>query len=361
MEALESLRAFPVLFVDDEAPVRQTFRYALEGRFTLLTAASGAEALDVLGREDVAVLLADQRMPNMTGSELCARARALKPGLVTMIVTAYMDIQAAIDAINKGQITAYIPKPWTEEQLVDALENAIMGVRASRGARQLGLDMLRAAPSHAAPAVRERLGQALLTQAALAREHAQDALALLEGEGPHRTWEQRRQRAVERLHGQLHVIDRIATIVAARGPAVDEPSETDPHPCDVAAVVEGLLVTMREELDRVHDVRVAIDATPNARIERADLGRILMDLLHTAANAAAQRSDAVITIRVSTEGAQAIVHVIDDATRPRANGRGDDTAALSLAHGLVERASGTLRLRDVAEGGRIAELRLPRA
>ena len=153
MQAQDSLRAFPVLFVDDEAPVRMTFRYALEGRFTLLTAASGDEALDILDKEHVAVLLADQRMPGMTGAELCARARINRPELVTMIVTAYMDIQAAIDAINNGQISAYIPKPWTEEQLVDAIESAIMRVRATRDARRLGLEMLRAGGNAADAAI----------------------------------------------------------------------------------------------------------------------------------------------------------------------------------------------------------------
>jgi len=121
----EAVRSFPILFVDDDANLLHTLRYIVQDRLTVLTAASGYEALDRLAEHDVAVLLADQRMPNMTGIELCARARVLRPGLVTLITTAYVDVTAIAEAMKLGHVTAYIPKPWTADQITDALEFAV--------------------------------------------------------------------------------------------------------------------------------------------------------------------------------------------------------------------------------------------
>lgn len=129
----EAVRSFPILFVDDDAPLRQTLSYIVADRLSLATAESGSAALAYLAQHDVAVLLADQRMPTMTGTELCARARSLKPGLVTLITTAYMDLAAIAEAMSLGQVTAYIPKPWTPPLIIDALEFAIDRAAAARG------------------------------------------------------------------------------------------------------------------------------------------------------------------------------------------------------------------------------------
>lgn len=132
-------KRYPILFVDDEAPVRKTLRYALEDRFSVITESSGERALAALRRKRVSVLLTDHRMPGMTGVELCVQAHELRPHLVTMIVTAYADIGAAIDAIKRGQVSAYIPKPWIDEHLVAALGALITRLDEARTARELGI------------------------------------------------------------------------------------------------------------------------------------------------------------------------------------------------------------------------------
>ena len=75
-------QAYPILYVDDEVTNLQGMRYLLDDRFTLLTTADPGEALKILGAEQIAVLLTDQRMPVMTGTELCAKAREVKPDTV---------------------------------------------------------------------------------------------------------------------------------------------------------------------------------------------------------------------------------------------------------------------------------------
>src|SRR5438477_12867701 len=112
----EERPTYPVLYVDDEPQNLATFRYVLEDRFTVLTAGDGREAVELLEREDVAVLVCDQRMPYMTGVEVCRRASEIKPDVVRIIMTAYADLQAAVDAINQGQVLRYLSKPWRNDE-----------------------------------------------------------------------------------------------------------------------------------------------------------------------------------------------------------------------------------------------------
>lgn len=139
-------RAYPILYVDDDPTNLQAMQYLLEDRFTLFTAGSGDEALKVLSDRDVAVLLADMRMPGMNGAEVCTRARELKPDVVRMIVTAYSDLHAAVDAINRGQISRYISKPYKKQEILDILRNAIDFVTIQRGVREMEVRLLRGNP-----------------------------------------------------------------------------------------------------------------------------------------------------------------------------------------------------------------------
>jgi response regulator RpfG family c-di-GMP phosphodiesterase len=136
-------RAYPILYVDDEPQNLFTFRYALEDQFTVLTARDGREAVRLLEREQIAVLMCDQRMPEMTGVEVCRRAREIRPDVVRIIVTAYSDMQVAIDAINQGQVLRYLTKPWRNDELVDVLESAIDLVRMRRTVHEMQVKMLR--------------------------------------------------------------------------------------------------------------------------------------------------------------------------------------------------------------------------
>lgn len=114
-----------VLFVDDEPENLAVFEAACADRFSVLTATSGVEALEILRTTDVAVLLADQRMPVMSGLELLEHARRRHPEVVRMLVTAYSDLQTAIAAINRGQVRRYLKKPWDHDELLATLSEAV--------------------------------------------------------------------------------------------------------------------------------------------------------------------------------------------------------------------------------------------
>jgi DNA-binding NtrC family response regulator len=111
----------PILVVDDEAEILFSLRGLLRQEFELHTAESGAEALEIMRRQVIHVIMTDQRMPQMTGVELLQHARGACPEAVRIVFTGYADIKAVIDAINQGQIFRYLTKPWDPDELIAAL------------------------------------------------------------------------------------------------------------------------------------------------------------------------------------------------------------------------------------------------
>jgi thioredoxin reductase (NADPH) len=125
-----------IVAVDDEpavlAAVARDLRRGFGERFRILRAGSGAEALDLLAEvrrrgDQVAMLIADQRMPGMPGTEYLVKARTLVPDAKRVLLTAYADTEAAIAAINEVALDYYLLKPWDppEEQLFPVVEDLL--------------------------------------------------------------------------------------------------------------------------------------------------------------------------------------------------------------------------------------------
>ncbi len=116
-----------VLFVDDEEKTRKYFSRLFGEKFKILLAEDGVQALEVFKQnmDDIAVVVTDQRMPNMTGSQLLEKVTELKPSCIRILSTAYSDIDAAIDAVNKGGMYQYVTKPWEVNDLEVSLMRAV--------------------------------------------------------------------------------------------------------------------------------------------------------------------------------------------------------------------------------------------
>ncbi len=114
----------PILLVDDEPEILFSLRGLLRREFDLHTAQSGAEALEILKRQPIHVIMTDQRMPEMTGVELLRRARGESPEAIRMVFTGYADIKSVVDGINQGRIFRYLTKPWDPDELVAVLHEA---------------------------------------------------------------------------------------------------------------------------------------------------------------------------------------------------------------------------------------------
>ena len=118
-------RAYPVLVVDDEKGNLDTFRFNFRRTFQLLFASSGSEGLEILRREPVAVVIADQRMPGMTGLDFLAEARTVRPEAIGLILTAYADVEVLLGAINSGVVYRYVQKPWDRDELTVVIRQAL--------------------------------------------------------------------------------------------------------------------------------------------------------------------------------------------------------------------------------------------
>ncbi len=137
-----NINDYPILCVDDSEPNRVVMKYTLGREFNLIVTESGEQALDVLSRQFVAVLLTDQRMPGMTGVDLAEKTYHLYPDVVRVIITAYSDLTTTIDAINRGRVNRFIKKPWTPEELIAVMHESILARHNSRLVKQLQEQLL---------------------------------------------------------------------------------------------------------------------------------------------------------------------------------------------------------------------------
>jgi len=113
-----------VLYVDDEQDNLFSFMATFRLKFKVLTAPNGEEALKHLENKLIHVVISDQRMPEMTGVELFEKIQEKYPDPIRVLLTGYADMNAVVDAVNKGKIFHYLTKPWNEEELTMTIERA---------------------------------------------------------------------------------------------------------------------------------------------------------------------------------------------------------------------------------------------
>ena len=116
---------YNILYVDDEKQNLHAFRAIFRRFFNVYVAGGGSEALDLLKNQSVHLVLSDQRMPQMTGIELCENVMKMYPDSVRMIVTGYSEMDPILNAIEDGKIKTYIMKPWKTQELKHIIESAI--------------------------------------------------------------------------------------------------------------------------------------------------------------------------------------------------------------------------------------------
>ncbi len=106
-----------VLYVDDEKNNLLSFKASFRRDFDISIAESGNEALDILESNEFDIIITDQRMPEMTGIQFLESVLKSYPEPIRILLTGFSDIQAVIDAINKGQVYRYLTKPWNEDEI----------------------------------------------------------------------------------------------------------------------------------------------------------------------------------------------------------------------------------------------------
>jgi two-component system response regulator HupR/HoxA len=137
-------RRFPVVVVDDEPDILSAFTYSYGDEFSVLAAESGARGLDLLRAHDAAVIVADQRMPVMSGLDFLVHSMELRPDANRIILTGYTDIDAIVEGINRSRIYRYVTKPWDNEELRLTLRRAIEVFHLARENARLVEELRRA-------------------------------------------------------------------------------------------------------------------------------------------------------------------------------------------------------------------------
>lgn len=127
MENFYDYQKFAVLYVDDEEMSLKYFTRAFQNKFRILSAANGQNGYQLLEqhRDEIGLVMTDQRMPGEKGVQFLERARQLHPKSIRILTTAYSDLEVAIEAVNSGAIYKYVTKPWDVPHLEMTLKRAL--------------------------------------------------------------------------------------------------------------------------------------------------------------------------------------------------------------------------------------------
>jgi signal transduction histidine kinase len=373
-------RAYPILYVDDEPQNLFAFRYALEDRFTVLTSNDPREAMRVLEREDIAVLMCDQRMPQMTGVEVCRRAREIKPDVVRIMVTAYADMQAAVDAINQGQVLRYLTKPWRNDELVEVLQSAIEMVRLRRLVHEMQAKMLRGGHPPIIEGLARQIASELqtpLSALAMNTEQVGDLLTagLSSWQSPGRAEELVRH-ARETQRDSEPPIDELKRIVTRLERGQRLSGVTEAVISDAGRVLRATARILGPTFDSRTRLQIVVAGAPLVRMGAAELGQVLVHLITNAAQASAGMpgpEPSIVSVGIAETELGVEISVVDPGpgiaadqlerifdpyvtTREGAVGLG-----LSVVRHLVTQAGGTVWAESQPGRGARFVVRLPRA
>lgn len=158
-----------LLIVDDEKEITTALADLFRRDYRVKVAGSADEALTVLKRHDVSVIVSDQRMPEKTGAELLAEARLVNPDAVRILLTGYADLDAVVQAVNEGKIFFYLTKPWNTKEIETIVAKAVEHNLLLRDNRRL-VEELRRTNAELEERVKERTRQ--LEQRAMELEEA---------------------------------------------------------------------------------------------------------------------------------------------------------------------------------------------
>ncbi len=119
------MEKFSLLYVDDEESNLRIFKNTFRRKFNVFTAKSAKEGIEILDKQNIDLVLSDQRMPEMTGVEFLKYSLEKHPKPNRILVTGYTDLEAIENAINNAHIFQYIQKPWNEKHLLKVIEDAL--------------------------------------------------------------------------------------------------------------------------------------------------------------------------------------------------------------------------------------------
>jgi response regulator RpfG family c-di-GMP phosphodiesterase len=126
-----------ILYVDDEENNLVSFKATFRLKYNVLIASSADAAIKILESKPVEIIITDQRMPQMTGIEFLEKIIDKYPDPIRILLTGYADMNAVIDAVNKGKIFHYLSKPWSEQELNETIKKAFEVYQSNKEIKEM--------------------------------------------------------------------------------------------------------------------------------------------------------------------------------------------------------------------------------
>lgn len=354
-----------LLYVDDEEGNLVVFEAAFEDDFQITLARSAEEVLELMEECAFAVVVADHRMPKMTGVELLEILRERHPLTKRVLLTGYTDPAAMIDSINRGQVFHYVRKPWERHELLAILRRAFEA-HDLEFANQALTNQLIAADRLAT------LGQAT---ARIAHEMGNQLcmLPLLEIMEEEFAGNPRMQKiagfATQTYERLVALVDEVKKFVR------QEHEDFDRRPLALDELIQELISFLR--FDRKIDVarlHAQLRTTPPVLGNRFKLQQVLTNLIKNASDAIEGREDGWIRISLQQDGGNVRIDVSDNGCgipeslkervwQPFFTTKGErgNGLGLDVCRRLVESHDGTIACESVAEAGTTFSISLPLA
>jgi len=377
-------RDFRIVCADSDAETLRAFQRAVGDGFTVMTVSSGREALQALANHDVALLMSEQQLSDMSGLELCRCARRLYPTVVR-VLTAHveeLDAQTALAAVNLAQISGYVPKPWRSEQLIECLRNALESRQTDSTLQNMGMRLWHRGQVAAAATIYEELVHelsnplgALEINASLVEDQLSSLLHVASAstksdESLRATLES----ALEAHSDSLAAIEQLKGLVSrmrhGRAPALVSSSGR----CDAGSVIDATVRIVRAEIERVASLEVELGPLQRAvQIDAHALGQVLLNLLLNAAQAFGlearnqhrvrvlareQRGQFELTVQDNGVGINEdhLERIFEPSFTTKEHGTG---LGLAICRDLIAQAYGTIRVHSQPGAGAVFEVFVP--
>lgn len=332
---------YPVLYVDDDPANLETTQYVLGDAFDLECCTDPNDALQRLAEREYSVLLSDQRMPGMTGVELCRRALEVRPETPRIILSAHADTSVVMDAINVGAVSRFLAKPFRADLLAGALRDAIETHRRNRARRELEDHMLRAAPGLAVRGVHAEIGQELsaLIEPLLSSMARAEASLAKDDDGSTRS-----RRALDQ-HADLTAGAAAIRSFAARLMMGQRPPGQGRT--NLAGAVDSTLRVLRSAIERVAPIDVLVSETPDVTLEPAALSHVLLQAITLAMTGAESHPGGRLSLLVSMSDGSAELQIryrtAQDTQHSVTLPVAADSARLRTLRHILEESGGSIR------------------
>jgi signal transduction histidine kinase len=356
-----------VLYVDDDTSNLVVFESGLRGELPVLTARSGAEALEIMRHHEIAVLLTDQRMPGMSGVELIEAVKTEYPDTIRMLVTAYSDIEAAIGAINRGQVHLYLRKPWEPVELKLTLTQARERYIAGRRVMELERRLTTTERMYALGVIAAGVAHEIRTPLTALLMNLELVQMLLDGELGPATLGQMRNSVSDAVLAVRAITDITNSI------ELSTRSRTDTE-VDLREVVELACRSVKGEVRRRGKLDIELAPVPAVWGSRTRLGQVALNLLVNALEvlnpSAAEKN--FVKVRLYPEGDQVVLSVTDNGPGIDAGvlkrifdplfttkSEGGTGLGLAISRQILQELGGTIEVSTQVGAGTTFLVRLP--